>query len=297
MTIYNVNYMKRLVRLVLPITIAFVFLGVLPSSVLAHTLKSDGSIGAVIHINPEDDPIAGEPSSFFFEIKDKQKRFKPELCGCTVRIYKDTTELLNTPLYNQSQTASLDESSFDYTFPSKGIYTIKVVGKPIQTDAFQLFTLTYDIRVEREVNPASNTTVPATQSNFRVHWYHYLGIAVITIVFLIFLFIDRIRGRSQHKSNSTTTFSSWIVLFFVSVLIGHVVSTTAIQISHQQHGHDITVHARCMPQPIDATPAIFVTPVVTTAIHRPQEIVSVYKPLANFSINNKSPPLLLPTTA
>ena len=57
-------------------------------NVQAHILKTDGSIGAVLHIDPDDDPIARQSSYFFFEFKDKQNIFKLENCDCKITIFE-----------------------------------------------------------------------------------------------------------------------------------------------------------------------------------------------------------------
>lgn len=42
----------------------------LPQTASAHVLQTDGSIGAVLHVDPDDNPIIGEKATFFFDLKD-----------------------------------------------------------------------------------------------------------------------------------------------------------------------------------------------------------------------------------
>lgn len=55
--------------------ICLIVLGVLilPASVSAHVLITDknNQIGSVLHITPDDDPIAGQPSALYFDIESK----------------------------------------------------------------------------------------------------------------------------------------------------------------------------------------------------------------------------------
>jgi hypothetical protein len=44
----------------------------------AHVLLSNNTVGGVLHIDPEDDPIAGQPAKFYIELKDKQNQFTLE---------------------------------------------------------------------------------------------------------------------------------------------------------------------------------------------------------------------------
>lgn len=120
------------------------------SSAFAHVLESDGTIGAVIHISPDDDPIAGKESGFFFEFKDKENKFTPENCRCTFTILQAGKEIYSQPLFQGNTNPSLDNASVLYTFPEKNIYTVRVTGEPTTQNAFEPFTLSYDIRVSRE---------------------------------------------------------------------------------------------------------------------------------------------------
>ena len=125
--------------------------------VQAHVLKVDRSIGAVLHIDPDDDPIVGEPAYFFFEFKDKKNVFKPEFCDCTVSIIKDGISVYSQPLFQDNPTADTNNASFAYIFPEKNIYQVKVEGNPNKPKAFQPFSLTFDIRVARTSDTTGST--------------------------------------------------------------------------------------------------------------------------------------------
>ena len=124
-----------------------------PQNALAHVLKTDGSVGAVIHVSPEDDPIAGESTDFYFEFKDKTGKFTPENCDCNGSILQGGKEVYSAPLFQNSTNPSLENASFSYTFPEKNIYKVRVSGKPITTGVFESFTLEWDIRVARVSKP------------------------------------------------------------------------------------------------------------------------------------------------
>lgn len=114
----------------------------------AHVLKTDNAIGAILHIDPEDDPIAGKPSNFFFALKDKQNHFATTDCNCTITI-KQNGKILT----QQTTTADPQNKTtiiFTYTLPQKNIYEVILNGKPKNKNTFQSFSLTYDIRVDRE---------------------------------------------------------------------------------------------------------------------------------------------------
>src|SRR5437667_6752587 len=105
------------------------FIGILlvfPKSVFAHFLAFDHTIGAVLHIDPNDDPIAGEQTSFFFEFKDKENKFTPQNCDCTFLIVKNGQTIYSQPLFANNQNPRLTNASVLYTLPQKDVYEIKV---------------------------------------------------------------------------------------------------------------------------------------------------------------------------
>lgn len=168
------------------------------TSVSAHTLSTDSSIGAVLHIDPEDDPIAGEQAYFFYEIKDTQNKFKPEDCDCKVRIEKLGQTIFETDLFSGVSNPSLDNASFNYIFPEKNIYKVILDGKPKTPDAFQPFTITTDFRVEREntkplVQP--EVTTPKTGNNFELNKLAPLFIGLFILIVSSLLLMNK---RRQH---------------------------------------------------------------------------------------------------
>lgn len=159
----------------------------------AHVLRSDGTVGAVMHVTPEDDPIAGEPSDFYFEFKDTASRFSPEACNCVITIKKAGEEVYSQPLFINNSNPNLQNASFSYTFPEKNVYTVEISGKPKTNDSFTSFTLTYDLRVEREKTPEES-------QNTESFWDRY-GIVVVAMVIAI-LAVGFFFLRMKHNRSS-----------------------------------------------------------------------------------------------
>lgn len=96
----------------------------LPSIASAHVLVKDqaGSTGALLHIIPDDDPVAGEPATLFFDVRD------PSIAksGASTRltIYDEQNKSLEV-----SSTLQGSSVSATYTFPRQGLYIIKLVIK------------------------------------------------------------------------------------------------------------------------------------------------------------------------
>ncbi len=162
--------------------------------VQAHVLKTDNSVGAVIHIDPEDDPIAGEVSNIYFEFKDKNGDFKASECDCQFIVKKEGQEIFRTALFGAGDEPNLTSSAVSYTFPDKNIYQIEVSGKPTTGELFSPFTLRYDIRVERVKDTALTTNAPDESkepTGFKLHWFHYLIITLGIGILLSIIFFSK----------------------------------------------------------------------------------------------------------
>ena len=160
----------------------------------AHVLLIDGSIGAVLHIDPEDDPIAGQQSAFFFEFKDKQGKFKPEQCDCTFSILRHDSVIFSQSLFQNNTNPSLQDASIFFTFPQRDVYQVKVTGTPTTPQAFQPFTLIYDVRVSRITQDTSGHSGNALVSISRLV---ALALAVM-LVFILLFFIKKRKARHHE---------------------------------------------------------------------------------------------------
>jgi hypothetical protein len=163
-----------------------VLLGValIPVLASAHVLKIDGSIGVTIHVDPDDDPIVGEPASFFLEIKDKQDVFRPENCTCVATISKGSEPIFSTDLFTNGSGNSLTAAPFfSYVFPERNIYTVTISGTPKTSQAFQSFSVRYDLRVARDKN-----TPAATRGG---HFWIFGGLVIGAVVLFCVYFIRK----------------------------------------------------------------------------------------------------------
>ena len=142
--------MKR--RFLAPAAAAIMLLGFAAAPASAHVLKTDGTIGAVLHINPDDDPVTGSPTSYVLYFDDTAGRFTLPACDCTVAVQEQGATIHTQAL---TVTNALD-SSDTYTFPRPGVYTLSVSGRPKTAGVFAPFTLNYLVRVQA-VGGASGT--------------------------------------------------------------------------------------------------------------------------------------------
>lgn len=173
-----------------------------PTPVSAHILATDGSIGAVLHTDPDDDPIAGIKTGLYFAFKDKQNKFQPAICNCTFYVYEGGQMIYYNILLSDTPNPTLDNIAVFYTFPKKDVYQVIVSGTPQTTGAFQSFSLKYDIRVARDQVPANiAASVPSSSQNwFSFHLIHIIGIGIISL-FLVGALIWQ--SLAKNKLNGT----------------------------------------------------------------------------------------------
>lgn len=192
-------HMKKLL-FVIVLFVVFIVL-ILPSKSFAHVLETSGSVGAVIHVSPDDDPIAGRITDFFFDFKDKENKFKPNNCDCWYTITNSSGEEIDRQaLFADSKQPSLTNASFSFTFPKKDVYTIKIIGKPLTPKAFEMFELTYNIRVARDLeNRSSEQTETGTVTNLIGGYIPYIvGVGVI-VGFSVFALKNQFKKRNTTK--------------------------------------------------------------------------------------------------
>jgi hypothetical protein len=165
--------------------------------VQAHFLAADGNIGAVLHVDPNDEPIAGSLASFFFEFKDKENKFKPENCDCSFEIDENGKNIYSQPLYQNNNNPSLTNASVFYTFPQRDVYQVKVIGKPLTPNAFQSFTLKWNFRVDQQASSETGST-QGSSNFFSAHLVQIILIGIIIIAFLVY-FISNLRKSKNLK--------------------------------------------------------------------------------------------------
>ena len=157
----------------------------MPQYIFAHELATDKTIGAILHVDPDDDPIVGQQAGFFFEFKDKKGRFDPQNCDCVFSVSENGKEVYSQALFQNTDKPSLSNASVFYTFPTRDVYEVKVMGKPINGSSFQAFILSWDWRVSRIEN--SNPRGSAEQ-NWWIRDLPQIGIISIIVILFIILY-------------------------------------------------------------------------------------------------------------
>ncbi len=176
--------LQKLVKIVfVGLGICF-FLGRSTQPISAHVLQSDGDVGAVLHIDPDDDPIANSPATLIFELKDRTDKFQPSNCDCSVTVLSEGKNIFSQAVFQNNSEPTESSASILFTFPQKGVYQVVLAGKPKQENTFQPFSLTYDIRVSREVaatNSKQQSAPPAKRSWVEDHLPIALALTLLAI--------------------------------------------------------------------------------------------------------------------
>ena len=124
-------------------------LPLLLSPALAHELVRSGNVGALLHIEPDDNPVTGKANPTRFEINVRGG--KPVLlaqCQCSLQVYagslKAGAKPSSTPALRQAQGAL----GASLNFPKTGAYTLFLSGKPRPGAPFSAFKLSWVVRAE-----------------------------------------------------------------------------------------------------------------------------------------------------
>lgn len=145
----------------------------------AHFITRNGAVGAILHMDSDDDPVAGQKTGFHFDIKDSTNKFKPSECDCVVNIY-EKEQLLYTYKDVDSQDG-LYEINFKYVFPQKDLYKVELIGMPKTQDSFSEFKISYDVRVENEIKGFEKTIYDLSEFRGQILF------SIVALLFALFI--------------------------------------------------------------------------------------------------------------
>lgn len=171
------------------------------SPALAHIAVQDGNVFAVLHIDPGDSPIVGEPAKLHFDFSDSKEQFDVSKCDCAVTISSKGTVLFDKKTTEPEFDNDKESITLTYTFPEKAVYTIVAYGKTSNVNSVATstsFKLSYDIRVDRG---NSTQSVASSFNNFyHTFWHHFSHIVIFGGAFVIGGYLSY-RGWKKESLN------------------------------------------------------------------------------------------------
>lgn len=138
----------------------------LASAAVSHQVKTTDNVGGMLHIEPDDNPRAGQPALTWFTLTRKGGKIIPlSECNCKLTVYaqRSTTGAVALdipPLKGVSVQQYQGVPGVEITFPTAGAYQLNLKGTPAKNPAdFQPFELKFDVTV------APGTTAPVAPKN------------------------------------------------------------------------------------------------------------------------------------
>lgn len=168
--------MKRAIFfLVLP------FLLISSNEVVAHTSDTSESVSVLMHVEPDDRPLAEQSTILHFQIEDTSHKFSIKNCNCTVTISSNGKKLGVKTVSELTDQKSVYSAYSKVTFDRAGSYRIIFEAKPKNSGTFSTFTTNFELKVGEKIpTPDNDVEIP--------HVITYLFLAVIgigTIVLII----------------------------------------------------------------------------------------------------------------
>ncbi|MFL9453923.1 MULTISPECIES: hypothetical protein [Nostocales] len=151
------------------LTLIFVIL--LPiSTVRAHKVNTAADVGATLHLEPNDNPRAGEATKTWFALTRRGGKVIPLTeCNCQLAVYAEPYSQKEPPLLEPSLQPVVAEKykgipGSEIVFPRPGAYLLQLSGKPKKEGNFQPFELKFSVTVA----VGSATTEPVAANNTQV---------------------------------------------------------------------------------------------------------------------------------
>jgi hypothetical protein len=145
------------------ITILITLFPFYPSLASAHQDGSDNGLNVILHVEPNDVPIANTQSHFEFIYSETKPSdvFNVTSCSCRVKVTKGTKVILDTPVTTSFGNGT--QATAPIVFPEVGAYTVLVSGSSPNAK-FSSFTIPYSVHVDQKDISLATSTVQVERS-------------------------------------------------------------------------------------------------------------------------------------
>lgn len=177
--------------------------------IFAHQVQISEDVGATIHIEPNDNPRAGEPTQAWFALTRKGGQVVPLTeCDCELLIYAEPHTPGEPALIEPSLepvTAERYEGipGAEITFPRPGRYQLQLIGKPATEGSFQPFEFEFEVTVAggtvRNPENVSENNNGETESEgvtfgFSFNLFTVLAVASVLGLAIVFVVMQMRKG-------------------------------------------------------------------------------------------------------
>jgi hypothetical protein len=196
----------------------YLFLLPIPYSLLpippasAHKVKITEDVGATLHIEPNDNPRAGEPAQAWFALTRKGgKTIALSECNCQLLVFSEPRKPDELAILKPTLKSIIAERyqgipGADITFPKPGAYQLQLIGKSTNAESFKPFEFKFEVTVAA----GSSQPLPSVPNSAKVEWQSqetatnshstpflaFFGIALLGVVVLVLIF-----AKSRGKRN------------------------------------------------------------------------------------------------
>ncbi|CAN5742257.1 hypothetical protein BH11PAT2_BH11PAT2_00730 [soil metagenome] len=167
-------------------------LSAMPAS--AHELSVEGTVGATLHIDPNDEPTAASPATLYLDFENSKRAFDPSEYNFLLTISQNGAVVATTSLFQNGEVGNT--ASFPYTFQQPGNYAISLTAAP--KDGDEASTFSFDTHV---------TPTAAAQKNgflafLGVHGGHVLITLLLIGILVVVVGLEKLKERKARKGVS-----------------------------------------------------------------------------------------------
>lgn len=120
-----------------------------PTPALAHELVRSGNVGALLHIEPDDEPVVGTANRTWFETNQRGgKPINLTNCTCALSVYQGSVRPGAKPVSSPRLRTEKNKLTADLVFPQEGAYTLVLTGTPKPGATFNPFRLEWVVRAD-----------------------------------------------------------------------------------------------------------------------------------------------------
>jgi hypothetical protein len=152
--------MKRILTTSLVAALLVAIMALSPAIAEAHVLKEDNGISSVLHIDPDDNPIAGSKTTLELQFGNSSGDFSLNNYHIGIKVSEDNKTIQTTSVAS-AYFGSASQGVAYVTFPRIDVYQVTVSGVSNQK-AVASFSVNYLVRVATAANGTQMSKSNAT---------------------------------------------------------------------------------------------------------------------------------------